>query len=44
MHKWRVAAAERDSRDDGAGRLAALKVALESAAAAPQLLLVLTTS
>jgi superfamily II DNA/RNA helicase len=39
-----VAAAERDSRDDCAGRLAALKVALESAAAAPQLLLVLTTS
>src|SRR4029079_7702522 len=39
-----VAAAERGSRDDCAGRLAALKVALESAAAAPQLLLVLTTS
>jgi superfamily II DNA or RNA helicase len=39
-----VAAAERDSRDDCAGRLAALKAALESAAAIPQLLLVLTTS
>ena len=39
-----VAAADRDSRDDGASRLEALKAALESAAAVPQLLLVLTTS
>jgi superfamily II DNA/RNA helicase len=40
-----MVAAERDSRDDYASRLAALKTALEPApAAAPQLLLVLTTT
>ena len=40
-----IVAAERDNRDDYAGRLAALKTALEPiAATTPQLLLVLTTS
>jgi superfamily II DNA or RNA helicase len=38
-----VVAAERDSRDDHAGRLAALERALEPTTATPQLLLVLTT-
>nr|UXE45173.1 RNA polymerase-associated protein RapA [uncultured bacterium] len=38
-----MVAAERDSRDDHAGRLAALETALQPASAAPQLLLVLTT-
>jgi superfamily II DNA or RNA helicase len=39
-----VVAAERDNLDDYAGRLAALEAALEPAAAAPQLLLALTTT